>query len=288
MSDGSSPLARGLQVEHQGRVLNDGIIPARAGFTERSSTHTPAEPDHPRSRGVYDWASDRVVPGKGSSPLARGLLMIAPISSAFCRIIPARAGFTRCHGNSRPSIRDHPRSRGVYTLGCVVTIIGCGSSPLARGLPGLTGPVGIVIGIIPARAGFTRTSPTGGGQRPQDHPRSRGVYGGLNIAAIWADGSSPLARGLRRVSAGDIDATGIIPARAGFTWPSSPPRGATVGSSPLARGLRLQDLPELLVRGIIPARAGFTSTISSRTTPTTDHPRSRGVYLSIRHHSYLR
>ena len=51
----------------------------------------------------------------------------------------------------------------------------------------------------------------------QDHPRSRGVYGLSRITYGYREGSSPLARGLRK---GDNNTTvipGIIPARAGFT-----------------------------------------------------------------------
>ena len=70
---------------------------------------------------------------------------------------------------------DHPRSRGVY--GKPREIIGLpeGSSPLARGLlvRGVGG--GLELGIIPARAGFTRTAPRLPLAAP-DHPRSRGVY----------------------------------------------------------------------------------------------------------------
>ena len=90
----------------------------------------------------------------------------------------------------------------------------------------------------------------------------------------------------------------IIPARAGFTSPprsrqavsTDHPRSRGVyademhvhkdldGSSPLARGLpgkvgSLRPDP-----GIIPARAGFTGSPGSRGSPTSDHPRSRGVY----------
>ena len=52
-SRGSSPLARGLR----GWVVGGGgrcrIIPARAGFTGRCPPGVIADPDHPRSRGVY-------------------------------------------------------------------------------------------------------------------------------------------------------------------------------------------------------------------------------------------
>ena len=50
-----------------------------------------------------------------------------------------------------------------------------GSSPLARGLQKPALAFAGVVGIIPARAGFTR--PVGGrGPGFEDHPRSRGVY----------------------------------------------------------------------------------------------------------------
>ncbi len=70
--------------------------------------------------------------------------------------------------------------------------------------------------IIPARAGFTRGGPLSV-TRWRDHPRSRGVYAELGY--VWEEdgGSSPLARGLRPVSAPMIGIIGIIPARAGFT-----------------------------------------------------------------------
>ena len=51
---GSSPLARGLprglELDGEGR----GIIPARAGFTAKKDPKKSTDPDHPRSRGVYD------------------------------------------------------------------------------------------------------------------------------------------------------------------------------------------------------------------------------------------
>ena len=50
-------------------------------------------------------------------------------------IIPARAGFTKTWAQATQKITDHPRSRGVYTVTDLVTIINLGSSPLARGLP---------------------------------------------------------------------------------------------------------------------------------------------------------
>jgi len=152
-----------------------------------------------------------------------------------------------------------------------------GSSPLARGLLRAHRGDLLVLGIIPARAGFT--APSGSRMtRPSDHPRSRGVYWMHDGSSNSEKGSSPLARGLRGESvAEDVDLR-IIPARAGFTssdcfrrsssadHPRS--RGVYVhpadhirersGSSPLARGLLFTPRIRGTGRWIIPARAGFT------------------------------
>ena len=136
--------------------------------------------------------------------------------------------------------------------------------------------------IIPARAGFTYTPPRSV-EIDSDHPRSRGVYcpayqGGLLVGRI-------------------------IPARAGFTLcslcslcpPSDHPRsrgvylraarqvGRPPGSSPLARGLLTGMIRAQRSLRIIPARAGFTTSCPWLEEPRRDHPRSRGVYPTLRH-----
>ncbi len=131
---GSSPLARGLLNED---VLNEKevrIIPARAGFTCRSRTAWCARADHPRSRGVYGSGGGPVIAVGGSSPLARGLRVIAVDAVRLARIIPARAGFTGVGGHPHQTRRDHPRSRGVYLFSDSPETRNMGSSPLARGL----------------------------------------------------------------------------------------------------------------------------------------------------------
>ena len=193
------------------------------------------------------------------------------------RIIPARAGFTRCRLPSARQRRDHPRSRGVYGAGTCSPRTAIGSSPLARGLPGLRRAPRGGLRIIPARAGFTDPRRSGEGEG-WDHPRSRGVYRTNNDPRSPAEGSSPLARGLRPCQSFSGLSARIIPARAGFTssvtalpegrWDHPRSRGvygvaasgvgASLGSSPLARGLRgAVVFPGAVVR-IIPARAGFT------------------------------
>ena len=174
---------------------------------------------------------------------------------------------------------------------------GSGSSRLARGLQRLESSVRVILGIIPARAGFTESDPC---QFPQslDHPRSRGVYFTPTYMPPAGSGSSPLARGLRAAAASGRRCTGIIPARAGFTGKlddyvdgvTDHPRSRGVyaklhlnslygkGSSPLARGLPPGEKPSLRDGGIIPARAGFTAGSWISSSGMWDHPRSRGVY----------
>ena len=273
------------------------IIPARAGFTAPVKQNPGNGGDHPRSRGVYVFASGSAKKWPGSSPLARGLPADEAPTGARVGIIPARAGFTPQSYSGNQSGWDHPRSRGVYEFcerpSCEVS----GSSPLARGLralPGLRHPMG---GIIPARAGFTGPSSTPSSST-RDHPRSRGVYKEDHRVVAVLDGSSPLARGLLHLVGDASRQNRIIPARAGFTSlralacasASDHPRSRGVyphrslrhssapGSSPLARGLLAHAAGRVGCVRIIPARAGFTCRPPWGTCWPADHPRSRGVY----------
>ena len=204
--------------------------------------------------------------------------MIIIINIANFGIIPARAGFTAVGGLPVRCRGDHPRSRGVYGALDPVGGASHGSSPLARGLPPQCGAPFGILGIIPARAGFTMKCPPPI-TPPTDHPRSRGVYSGNSTATSAKKGSSPLARGLPMRVLSHWRRRRIIPARAGFTWVGlllkndawDHPRSRGVyparrarrillgGSSPLARGLRDRVLVARREGGIIPARAGFTA-----------------------------
>ena len=76
-----------------------------------------------------------------------------------------------------------------------------------------------------------------------------------------------------------MSTTRIIPARAGFTYVGDRPGVRTYGSSPLARGLQPGGERRGQHEGIIPARAGFTKCGAPPSQPSSDHPRSRGVYV---------
>ena len=176
-------------------------------------------------------------PTPGSSPLARGLPALPRARSWRLRIIPARAGFTGRGAQMTVTPWDHPRSRGVYRIRLYGDPDVRGSSPLARGLHGPSLQEVTWPRIIPARAGFTRSS-AGTTSKATDHPRSRGVYPDLTDTQRAAVGSSPLARGLprraSRLAYPNPDhprSRGVYPGRVtGIT--------ASRGSSPLARGLR--------------------------------------------------
>ena len=134
----------------------------------------------------------------GSSPLARGLPQANISELLGTRIIPARAGFTLAVFVTSWAREDHPRSRGVYCKNDVRATREVGSSPLARGLRARKCAKSCRIRIIPARAGFTMFYAI---RFPNvmDHPRSRGVYMTVLRPFLLMTGSSPLARGLRRV-----------------------------------------------------------------------------------------
>ena len=163
---GSSPLARGLP-QLLGLVHDDdGIIPARAGFTPPGLPRPGPPPDHPRSRGVCRSQAGEGGAPAGSSPLARGLPFPAIVWRYGDGIIPARAGFTSSSTSS--------------------TSPATGSSPLARGLLLRGGENLVPVRIIPARAGFTSSSTSSTSPATGSSPLARGLLlrGGENLVPV--------------------------------------------------------------------------------------------------------
>ena len=237
-TEGSSPLARGLRKRSKGNG-ND-------------------ESDHPRSRGVYlaSFTSPRQV--GGSSPLARGLLLVGFLGWLRSGIIPARAGFTAGDRQPEGSGEDHPRSRGVYADHGLISDPNTGSSPLARGLREDDLAQTDARRIIPARAGFTAASPTSS-LPARDHPRSRGVYARFKHLFTVERGSSPLARGLHNERLQRAGGRGIIPARAGFT-PTRRSSSRRMRDHPRSRGVYPYGFrPAALSRGSSPLARGLPS-----------------------------
>ena len=160
---GSSPLARGAPEGLAWGITRRGIIPACAGSTPGGVSESGLVGDHPRLRGEHPAHSMSVSTTGGSSPLARGALVVALHAREREGIIPACAGSTlrACRWAGRP--RDHPRLRGEHFVASPTASFTMGSSPLARGAQGHQLPPRGARGIIPACAGSTgaiRPSPT--------------------------------------------------------------------------------------------------------------------------------
>ena len=71
-----------------------GLIPARAGSTDRGGAKLDAVRAHPRSRGEHDEELFEELDDLGSSPLARGAHQTFQRIGRFRGLIPARAGST--------------------------------------------------------------------------------------------------------------------------------------------------------------------------------------------------
>ena len=154
---GSSPLARGTHTDASPLPPSAGLIPARAGNTAGASGELTVARAHPRSRGEHRLLRLCSVSEPGSSPLARGTLSFLCRFSLRAGLIPARAGNTGLHLARVQAQGAHPRSRGEHSMICPFVCLLWGSSPLARGtrFPGHLSPH--PLGLIPARAGNTRT-----------------------------------------------------------------------------------------------------------------------------------
>ena len=152
-----------------------------------------------------------------------------------------------------------------------------------------------ILGLIPARAGKTRTV-VAHGERTEAHPRACGENVLMWAYLIQSGGSSPRVRGKRAGAVRQERGPGLIPARAGKTrgarpravWARAHPRacgenrrrgvarGRRGGSSPRVRGKHLLGRLALLLRRLIPARAGKTRASPRRSCETTAHPRACG------------
>ena len=213
----------------------------------------------------------------GSSPRGRGKRRGWPVRATPARLIPARAGKTRCPPSSRVARWAHPRAGGenksLHTIHSSVL----GSSPRGRGKRELTFRCVVFYRLIPARAGKTLLARAVSAVLGA-HPRAGGENLELDDLGWLRNGSSPRGRGkLRPIDLRNVPER-LIPARAGKTPAPSPrlhacqahPRaggenmlswilvGQRDGSSPRGRGKLGRDGGRRRVGRLIPARAGKT------------------------------
>ncbi len=111
---GSSPHARGPPIWKQRGTEHSRIIPACAGSTVVEALTWAVYRDHPRMRGVHSLVSRPSNTILGSSPHARGPLLIQTLTGVSFRIIPACAGSTYHLTDPEAHREDHPRMRGVH------------------------------------------------------------------------------------------------------------------------------------------------------------------------------
>ena len=160
-ASGSSPLTRGKPLVRTQCLARMGLIPAHAGKTSSASAASKASRAHPRSRGENAAEETAVDIHLGSSPLTRGKLPSRRNDASQDGLIPAHAGKTRLATKRAARSTAHPRSRGENPSNPSAKFLIPGSSPLTRGKRCvLTSCVGRV-GLIPAHAGKTPTSPAG-------------------------------------------------------------------------------------------------------------------------------
>ena len=152
---GSSPRERGAPAAPHRICPTRGLIPARAGSTPCDGPTAAASWAHPRASGEHSRSCPATVWWKGSSPRERGAHGVALAVRAAGRLIPARAGSTRCSPRPGRGSRAHPRASGEHEIAAHGSRNMHGSSPRERGAlaPGLR--AGDRRRLIPARAGST-------------------------------------------------------------------------------------------------------------------------------------
>ena len=191
---GSSPLARGTQVDPVIHDVTGRFIPAGAGNTVSHGPPPRAQTVHPRWRGEHATIDSWAKFPDGSSPLARGTREWFEWPSHLVWFIPAGAGNTRrvIRNLTMPTV--HPRWRGEHPAESGPLRRLDGSSPLARGTPVYTQQQSLAVRFIPAGAGNTKPLRRSPASRTV-HPRWRGEHRMLGQQVAVFRGSSPLARG---------------------------------------------------------------------------------------------
>ena len=129
------------------------IIPARAGSRSPTRSARRRTTDHPRACGEQRGVLGFTDAALGSSPRVRGAASRASGEVRSKRIIPARAGSSRCSRCVGCPSWDHPRACGEQPEVVSMPLHAGGSSPRVRGAGHDKGSDASAVGIIPARAG---------------------------------------------------------------------------------------------------------------------------------------
>ena len=155
---GSSPHGRGKPRRTDRPTATGRLIPARAGKTSPPRTERGGGRAHPRTGGENRCVAHGQNRPPGSSPHGRGKHDLRHSHASALRLIPARAGKTRCSPTSRGTCTAHPRTGGENSAPASAVLIAVGSSPHGRGKQPPRELISRGFGLIPARAGKTITT----------------------------------------------------------------------------------------------------------------------------------
>ena len=196
-SIGSPPRVRGTDNPGSQQRDTPGITPACAGNRYAGISALDAGWDHPRVCGEQVHCNKPYPADGGSPPRVRGTVGQCGILFPRLRITPA------CAGNSRRRIKrcnragDHPRVCGEQVSPFRQLIFTRGSPPRVRGTADWGYTADERIGITPACAGNSTSSP--GPWAPQrDHPRVCGEQSANQPTPFVDQGSPPRVRGTGR------------------------------------------------------------------------------------------
>ena len=174
------------------------FIPARAGNGASSAAASWTAAVHPRARGEREVLKMTTLALFGSSPRARGTVLLADNLARLARFIPARAGNGRSSTTSRATSSVHPRARGERSIAARRYRGANGSSPRARGTDHNARHSANEFRFIPARAGNGDKLALRYPCLPV-HPRARGERFFQRTSGRQYRGSSPRARGTGRL-----------------------------------------------------------------------------------------
>ena len=130
---GSSPQARGTFVWTLMVLLILRFIPTGAGNICGFYVMEIVVAVHPHRRGEHQRHWRRNWLGSGSSPQARGTLMLKFLKRRGVRFIPTGAGNMKFAGCLGKKATVHPHRRGEHRVGVPFAYALYGSSPQARG-----------------------------------------------------------------------------------------------------------------------------------------------------------
>ena len=254
---GSSPRVRGKRSTCSCPPAGRGLIPARAGKTLRLRGERLAPRAHPRAcgenrtRGV--WTPGFV----GSSPRVRGKRRTPRARRRQPGLIPARAGKTSRRLIPGRAPWAHPRACGENNRIMGTRWLMPGSSPRVRGKHPRAHSTTSTSGLIPARAGKTRSRPAPTAGSPA-HPRACGGNRTRGVTTPGFVGSSPRVRGKRRSPWSQWRSPGAHPRACGENVRPPPRERRSAGSSPRVQGKPVRSADLGGGARLIPARAGKT------------------------------